>query len=98
MQAACCVSWRTLTAGRSHRGRNYIGPLTVDWVNATAADLITISKRDTMFGAATEFIADLASLGFPLVVASYKLSSAENVSSVVINTKICTQRKRVNGR
>jgi hypothetical protein len=38
------------------------------------------------------------SAGFPLVIASYKLSSKLAVDHVKINPRICTQRRRVNSR
>lgn len=33
LQLACCVSWRTPFAGRSYRGRTFLGPLAANSVN-----------------------------------------------------------------
>jgi hypothetical protein len=54
-QVAATIRWRTPVAGKSHRGRSYIGPITPDWmsngsltapgvtaVNAYAQDMIAL--------------------------------------------------------
>lgn len=97
-QCAAVLSWRTATSGRSHRGRSYVGPLTQDAVDLVSPDLLVASEAAFLFGAATAFLAQLATGGFPLVVASYTLSTAEDVGSVKVNPKMCTMRKRANGR
>lgn len=96
--AAVVCSWRTALAGRSHRGRNYISPPSFAFFNTASPDLVDPTSKADLLAAATSFISAMTSDTFPLVVASYKLASATAVLSAVINNKICTQRKRVNGR
>jgi hypothetical protein len=98
MNAAACVGWRTSLAGRSHRGRSYIGPLSANMADATHPDLLSSTPLAALSAQSATFISDMSSGGFPLLVASYKLGVATVVSRAVVNPKICSQRKRTNGR
>jgi len=98
MNAAACVSWRTLLAGRSHRGRSYIGPLTATMADAVHPDLLSSTPLAALSAQSSDFIANMSSAGFPLLVASYLTSVATLVTRSVVNPKICSQRKRTNGR
>ena len=98
MQAAACVSWRTALSGRSNRGRSYLGPFTASMADATHPDKLSSTPFTSLVTLSSDFIAAMAAGGFPLQVASYKLSSARHVTHSVVNPKVCSQRKRVNGR
>lgn len=98
MQAALCASWRTGLAGRSFRGRSYIGPIGANRIDPTAPDHIDPGVVTTFTSQANGLIDDLTTGDFPLEVASYKLSETNLVDTVKINPLVCTVRKRVNGR
>lgn len=98
LQVACCVSWRTGIAGRSHRGRSYIGPLGNNFTDPSVPDRISATPFAAIDGNAASLITGLASDDATLVVASYTLATADEVTNNVTNPRICTVRKRVNGR
>jgi hypothetical protein len=93
-----CSSWRTALGGRAHRGRSYLGPPTNSFVDNTAPDLWFTSQVTNQTTRGTAFIGVMLDAGFPLGVASYVNSSIEHVTRCVVNPRICTQRKRTNGR
>jgi hypothetical protein len=98
MNVALCIGWRTNLAGRSHRGRNYLGPLGNDTVDSATPDLLGSGLASTMDGRGDAMVAGLIADGVALVVASYLNSSAEDVARTKTNPRVCTQRKRVNGK
>jgi hypothetical protein len=98
MNVACVESWRTGIAGRSHRGRSYIGPIGNNFTDPSIPDRISSTPLAAIDGNAASLITSLASDDCTLVVASYTLSTADEVTNNVTNPKICTVRKRVNGR
>jgi hypothetical protein len=98
MNACLCYSWRTLAAGRSFRGRSYIGPTGPNRIDTTRPDLVDPGFLPNGTTRGNNFISAMDSAGFPLVIASYKLSSKLAVDHVKINPRICTQRRRVNSR
>lgn len=92
-EAAAVVKLTTALRGREHRGRSFIGPLTEGSVAAGALDPGTRSGLETAFQdwqAAVE-----ANIGGNLKVASYKLSTAENVVSATVGPFQRTQRRRL---
>jgi hypothetical protein len=98
MNTAVVASWRTSLAGRSHRGRSFLGALGHNSLDSTAPDRVNPTQVTNITTRGGVFIANMSTGTFPLVVASYKLSSARDVTRCVCNPKLCTQRKRVNGR
>lgn len=98
MNAAICYSWRTLLAGRSHRGRSYIGPTGPNRIDTTHPDQWDPTFLINGTSRGNSFIAAMDSAGFPLQVASYTLADSFPVDHVVVNPKVCTQRRRVNSR
>jgi hypothetical protein len=91
-------SWRTALGGRAHRGRSYLGPPTNNFVDTAAPDLWFATQVTNQTTRGTAFIAVMLDAGFPLGVASYVNSTIEHVTRCVVNPRICTQRKRTNGR
>jgi len=90
-QVAAIIKLLTDARGRSFRGRVYL-----PWVgegDATSGILSSIEVT-ALQGAWTTFRGAMAGAGFPLKVASYKLSSAANVSSIVAESQLATQRRR----
>ena len=98
MQAAACASWRSSTGGRSHRGRNYIGPLATGFLNADLPDRLNDTNRAALQSDGGSFIAAMIAGDFPLVVASYLRSDTTAIINCVVNPLWCTTRKRTNGR
>jgi hypothetical protein len=87
-----CMTLRTALRGRSHRGRIYLGGFT-EALNTTggivaAADLTGITLQ--MEG----FRADLSTVSWQWVVASYLLSTSSPVISITSNNKWDVQRGR----
>jgi hypothetical protein len=98
LNSAACWGWRTPVAGRSNRGRSYLGPITVASLSATKPDLLETAPLAAMQASADALVADLITADIPLVVASYTLASARQVTSTKVNPNVCTQRRRVNQR
>lgn len=61
--------------------------------NISNGSIITGSVT-TMQPAWTTFVAAMTTAGFAFVIASYKLASSTNVSSVNVETILGTQRRR----
>ena len=97
-QVACCVGWRTTLAGRSKRGRTYLGPIPATAPDPTKPDLIDSSFVANVEAAAGSFITGLSSDTAPLQVASYLHGDMTEVDHAKVNLKVCTMRKRVNSR
>lgn len=93
-EASMVAKFATGLAGREHRGRMFIGPLSEDQVNAgVVLDTLVAGTLDAI----TDWIADLNGQAIPkdLVVASYKLSTASSVTSVTVTQQQRTQRRRL---
>jgi hypothetical protein len=91
-QAACVVKMITGLRGRSHRGRIFLGPV------AEAIDhngfYVAGPGHGLMQTAWASFESTLVGAGYSLCVASYKLSSAQPVTAVSVETTLATQRRR----
>jgi hypothetical protein len=98
MNAAIVMSWRTTTAGRSFRGRSYLGPIGGGALEPNEPDKIQLSSLAGITAQGDQLIADLDTGNIPLVVASYTLSSATPVDHAKCNPLVGTVRKRSNGR
>lgn len=96
------ISWRTGRSGRSYRGRTFHVGLTEGFVEGNE---ITTTHRDALYLAYTALLTDLATEGTPMVVASRFSNNAPRttgiatvVTSLVIDTAIDSQRRRLAGR
>jgi hypothetical protein len=98
MQVAMCVSWRTGFAGRSKRGRSFIGPMSNSAIDGSKPDMLNTAYVTTYGASSNAMIGNFVTDGFELVVASYTLGTAESVQQAIVNPHLCTMRKRVNGR
>ena len=98
MNCCACVSWRSAFAGRRFRGRSYLSPLIGAIFDGTTGDTLDTGQAASLQSAAETFIANMSSDGFSLLVASYTDVSSTAVTRAVVNPKVCTMRKRVNGR
>lgn len=91
-EAAAGLTLNTAIRGRSYRGRIYVGPVT----EAQCSGGNLLSAGVTAHTAAwNTFLADMAAVGWDLVVASYLHATAQNVTLVVGRLGIRTQRKRL---
>lgn len=96
LPASMCivVTLRTALRGRSYRGRVYTGPH-IESDNGSdgnpVAALITAEQVQW-----TNFLTALSGSGVSLVVASYLHSTAENVTSVNVDSRWDVQRRRLN--
>jgi len=91
-QLANVVSWRTAYAGRSFRGRTYLGPL---GSSALTNNVISTGVNTAVTNATNALVAaSVAASGWDLVVWSEKLQSSNPVISGVTNSKVETQRRR----
>lgn len=94
-RAACAlVQWNGSTRNRSSRGRMYFGPL---YEGALDADGATINStvRTNLGTAITQFLTDLNSQNYPLVVLSRVLSEAFPVTTSAVEGTCATQRRRL---
>lgn len=89
--AACClVKLMTALAGRSFRGRTYL-PFTAEVSQANGLITSDVAGMNTAWNG---FKDDMHDDGFDFVVASYKLESAELITSLLVETPMATQRRR----
>lgn len=90
------VSWvvtlRTAKRGRSYRGRAYMGGFAE--ANNTAAGLVQSTLVTSMLSGWEGLRTTLSAAGWSLVVASYKHSTAETVTSVSADAVWDSQRRR----
>jgi hypothetical protein len=94
-QLSVVVSWRTMLATRSGRGRTFLGPLgrAAETTNGTP----TPSMVTTMQTAATTLISDISALsgGATFVVYSPKLGTQQQITSALVRGgSFHTQRRR----
>jgi hypothetical protein len=84
---------RTALRGRSFRGRSYW----TGWTENTSLNGVPQAASVTAMNAQwTGFVASLVGSGVSLVVASYLLASAEDVTTVTVDGRWDTQRRRNN--
>ena len=88
------VTLRTLLRGRSRRGRAYQGPWTEFWNTAGLPIATAVAGLATQWSFLIN--TSLPGTGLSLVVASYRLVSAQDVTSVSVNGRWDTQRRRLN--
>lgn len=91
---ALVVTTRTALRGRSHRGRYYQGPWGEAQNGAGGRPLsTTVTQLANQWAG---LLTALTGTGVSLVVASYLLSSAQNVTTCTIDQRWDTQRRRLN--
>jgi hypothetical protein len=91
-QASALVSLRTTLRGKSKRGRVFL-PFLGEAAQANGSLVSTIVTAGQTGW--TNFVTTLAASVTDLVVASYLLSSAQNVSNANVESLIGTQRRRM---
>ncbi len=98
-QTALVVSLRTPKTGRSFRGRSYLAGLTRS--EFTDND-VTTTFATNVAADFLELISDLNTNNFNLIVASYQEDGAPrttgvatNVTTLIVNTRVDTQRRRI---
>lgn len=93
-QVAVVISWRTIFAGRSFRGRTYIGPVCSELV--TDGGVILPAGRDGLDNEAEALVTALRDLtpSLPLAVWSRKNVSFEQVTGHSVGPYFDTQRRR----
>lgn len=89
-QGAGLIKWTTAKRGRSYRGRTYL-PMVAESQQAGG----TMQNVSTVQTAWEAFRVSMATETNPVVVASYKLSTAEIVTAVLAETSLATQRRRL---
>jgi hypothetical protein len=95
LNTALVISLRTATAGRSYRGRFYLGGLTSSWNTTDGAYPRPDSTRTSNTGIAFhDLCLALIADGTPLVVASRELATSQEVTGIRIDNVFDTQRRR----
>jgi len=96
---AIVVSWRTARIGRSYRGRTYMAGTPS---NGVTANNITVTRATNMVTDFGVLVTNLGVGGYALVVASYVENGVARttavgtpITSVQVNTRIDTQRRRL---
>lgn len=92
-QNCMVLSWKTGRAGRSYRGRTYLPGIGEDKVDGGGTIVGTFSNGLRL--AAQQVLEDLATAGYPLIVLSRTLSLGTAVTSVAVDSRIDTQRRRL---
>lgn len=92
--AAAIVKWNGGSRARSTRGRLYLGPVPAANLASDGGSLATAAVT-AITSAFNAFQASLVGAGFPLVVISRKTASATAVTSLLVETQIGTQRRRI---
>jgi len=99
--AALVTSLRTMNIGRSYRGRSYLGGLPID--SQVSVDAMDTAYAATIAAAYGVLIDTLHSIGYSLAVLSRVANGVARVAgllteviALVTNTRIDTQRRRVN--
>jgi hypothetical protein len=82
------------TRSRSGNGRMYFGPLDENSVQGDGRSLEAAAKTD-LTTAVNAFVASLTAAGFPLVIISRQLSSAQLVKTTLVESLVATQRRRI---
>lgn len=88
--SSCIVKLITAFSGRSHRGRIYL-PMVDESIQLNGQFTFTIATMQTGW---ETFVTSMAADGFDLVVASYLLETADDVTSLLVESSAATQRRR----
>lgn len=91
---ALVVSLRTALRGRSYRGRVYTGPHIESDNSSLGAPVAALLTAES--GQWAAHLTALAGTGVSLVVASYLHATAQDVTSVSVDARWDTQRRRLN--
>ena len=101
---ALVTSWRTGRAGRSFRGRTYLGSIPQGVISSTGDNLVTTGYAASVASAMSTLQGAIATAGYSLVVASFRSGGAARTSAVltaptslIVNTKLDTTRGRMKG-
>jgi hypothetical protein len=94
-QCAAVISLATGIRGRSNRGRSYLPGMPNDAVDAGDTSKWTVGTATLFTDNFNAFISALDAVDLRLVVASYVLASARQVTSITFRPDIFTQRRRV---
>lgn len=91
LQLACCLSWRTALAGKSYRGRTFLGPLTAPAFAMPSIDPTFVGRVNTAAAAliAAPGVGDLVP-----AVYSPTLDITTRITSGLATTKCRTMRSR----
>lgn len=95
---ACCVSLHTAHGGRSGRGRIYHYGMTVPMLDTSDGSLIESTSLGAIHNGYNDLVSAFDAIGPKLAVASRKLQIAYTVTSVTVDNKIDSQRRRLAGR
>lgn len=97
-----CIKWTTENRGRSFRGRTYHVGLTESQVTDNEVVAVAMGQFTTAYGA---LLTDLATAGWPLVIASRYANNQPRITGVAtlvtgfsIDPFIDSQRRRLPGR
>lgn len=93
-QNAMCVSWRTDRAGRSYRGRTFIGPLGYNTVGIGGQITTTAANAAAPAGVTLINAIGAIHVGTYLGVYSHKHNLLTPILSVAVSTAVRTQRSR----
>lgn len=91
-QGAAIIKLVTAKRGRSYRGRLYLPWVAETFSTNGVLDATTVTN---VTAAWVTFLADMASAGPQLVVASYLHSTAEDVIAILCEGMLATQRRRL---
>jgi hypothetical protein len=91
-EVALCMTLRTAIRGRSYRGRVFLGGFTE--VLNTAGGIVLGADLAGIILQFEGFRADVLTINWEMVVASYKLGVANTVTSITANNKWDVQRGR----
>jgi hypothetical protein len=91
---AAVSSWRTASAGRSYRGRTYLGPLETTALD-TNTGLLAAGVVAGIKTAGEALIAAGVTTSTNLVIYSRKLNSAATVIAAQVDTRPDSQRRRL---
>jgi len=98
------ASWRTGLAGRSFRGRTYFPGLTDAMLVSGTPNFTSTARATNLLNAAAALQTALSGGSYELVVASFRHGGAPRTTavvtpptSIIVNTKVDNQRKRLKG-
>lgn len=95
---ACCVSLHTSHGGRSGRGRIYHYGMTAPMLDTADGSLIDTTSLGAIHNGYNDLVSAFDTVSAKLAVASRKLGIAFPVTSVTVDNKIDSQRRRLAGR
>ena len=92
-QCAAVATWRTALAGKSYRGRSFMGPIISTAQNGQAWNSTNVGQWNTALGT---FLTNVGSTMFDLCVASITKDSSESVITGAFTGAMRTMRSRAN--